>query len=72
MSADGTTVTGSTAATEAGINAANTYFTITVDNNPASATFGDVTFTQTQNIWHDDINDHDDPETLTTALAQAT
>ena len=38
VSADGTTVTGSTAATEAGITAANTYFTITVDNNPASPT----------------------------------
>ena len=69
VSADGTTVTGSTAATEAGITAANTYFTITVDNNPASPTFGDVTFTQTHNIWHDDVTDHDDPETLTTALA---
>jgi len=34
-----------------------------------SATFGDVTFTQTQNIWHDDPNNADDPETLTTALA---
>ena len=44
VSADGTTVTGSTAATEADITAANTYFTITVDNNPASPTFGDVTF----------------------------
>ena len=69
VSADGTTVTGSTAATEAGITAANTYFTITVDNNPASPTFGDVTFTQTQNIWHDDTNDPDDPEALTTAAA---
>ena len=28
-----------------------------------------MTFTQTQNIWHDDTNDHDDPEALTTAAA---
>ena len=69
VSADGTTVKGSTAATEAGITPANTYFTITVDNNPASPTFGDVTFTQTHNIWHDDTNDPDDPEALTTAAA---
>ena len=69
VSADGTTVNGSTAATEAGITPANTYFTITVDNNPASPTFGDVTFTQTHNIWHDDTNDPDDPEALTTAAA---
>ena len=69
VSADGTTVTGSTAATEAGITAANTYFTIEVDNDPLSLTFGQVTFAQTQNIWHDDTNDHDDPEALTTAAA---
>ena len=69
VSADGTTVTGSTAAAEAGITAANTYFTITVDSNPASPTFGDVKFTQTHNIWHDDVNDPDDPEALTTAAA---
>ena len=69
MSADRHDGHGSTAATEAGITPANTYFTITVDNNPASPTFGDVTFTQTQNIWHDDTNDPDDPEALTTAAA---
>ena len=28
-----------------------------------------MTFTQTQNIWHDDTNDPDDPEALTTAAA---
>ena len=28
-----------------------------------------MTFTQTQNIWHGDTNDHDDPEALTTAAA---
>ena len=65
----GTVITGSTSATEGGIVAGNTYFTITVDNNPVSATFGDVTFAQTQNIWHDDVTNHDDPETLTTTLA---
>ena len=69
VSADGTTVTGSTAATEAGITAANTYFTIEVDNDPLSPTFGQVTFAQTQNIWHDDTSDSDDPEALTTDLA---
>ena len=69
VSADGTTVTGSTAATEADITAANTYFTIEVDNDPLSPTFGQVTFAQTQNIWHDDTSDSDDPEALTTDLA---
>ena len=69
VSADGTTVTGSTAATEAGITAANTYFTIEVDNDPLSPTFGQVTFAQTQNIWHDDTSNSDDPEALTTDLA---
>ena len=69
VSADGTTVTGSTAATEAGITAANTYFTIEVDKDPLSPTFGQVTFAQTQNIWHDDTSDSDDPEALTTDLA---
>ena len=28
-----------------------------------------MTFAQTQNIWHDDVTNHDDPETLTTTLA---
>ena len=65
----GTVITGSTAGSEAGILPGNTYFTITVDNDPASPTFGDVTFTQTQNIWHEDTNDPDDPEALTTAAA---
>ena len=46
----------------------NTHFTISVDNNPSSAPFGYVTFAQTQNIWHDDVTNPDDPETLTTAL----
>ena len=28
-----------------------------------------MTFAQTQNIWHDDVTNHDDPETLTTTVA---
>ena len=48
---------------------ATTRFTIEVDNDPLSPTFGQVTFAQTQNIWHDDTSDSDDPEALTTDLA---
>ena len=36
-----------------------TYFTITVDAD------GKVTFTQVNNIWHENTNNHDDTETLT-------
>src|SRR5690606_10352719 len=64
LSADGTTITGSTAASAGAIAAGNTYFTITVDNDPSSATFGTVTFARTQNVWHGDAADHDDAATL--------
>jgi hypothetical protein len=52
----GNTITGSVGPTN--------YFTITL--NPAN---GDVTFTQLENIWHDDTGNPDDPETLTLASA---
>ncbi len=45
--------------------AGTTYFTISVDNNSASANFGKVTFTQALNSWHDDKANADDSETLT-------
>ena len=54
-------VDGSIVGTAGGI----TYFTISVDDNPESATFGEVTFSQSNNIWHGDDDDHDDSETLT-------
>ncbi|MEH6638014.1 MAG: DUF5801 repeats-in-toxin domain-containing protein, partial [Porticoccaceae bacterium] len=41
------------------------YFTISIDNDPDSLTFGEVTFTQITNIYHGDATDADDVETLT-------
>ncbi|MCE9682926.1 DUF5801 repeats-in-toxin domain-containing protein, partial [Halomonas alkalisoli] len=45
------------------------YFTISVDSDPESATFGHVTFTQIVepgvSVWHSDATDHDDTEWLT-------
>ncbi len=35
------------------------HFTISVDSD------GEITFSQSENIWHDDDGDHDDAETLT-------
>ncbi|MGD9479330.1 DUF5801 repeats-in-toxin domain-containing protein [Shinella sp. G-2] len=46
VSADGKTITGSTAAAVGNINAGNTYFRITATD------LGLVTFTQLKNIWH--------------------
>jgi hypothetical protein len=45
------------------------YFTISVDNDPESDTFGEVTFTQNMNIWHEDVNDADDVAPLSTEYA---
>ena len=52
----GNTITGSAGGTD--------YFTIEIDS-----TTGIVTFTQLNNIWHGDTNDHDDQEALTTLTA---
>ncbi|RVQ67101.1 hypothetical protein EKN06_09275 [Croceicoccus ponticola] len=41
-------------------DAADVYFTISVDNDDASIDFGKVTFSQSQNVWHGDTTDDDD------------
>ena len=56
VNADGTVVTGSANGVD--------YFTITVDGDETSANFGDVTFTQLNNIWHGNVDNDDDEETL--------
>ncbi len=56
---DGTKIVGSTAADAGSVNPGNTYFELTVASN------GDVTLTQTQNIWHGDTSSDDDQEVLT-------
>ncbi len=61
LSADGQTITGSTALVAGNVNAGNTYFTITVDGD------GMVTLTQTQNVWHGDTADPDDRVGLSAA-----
>ena len=57
LNQSGNTITGSAGGTN--------YFTITVDNDPASPTFGDVTFTQLNNIWHPNTGSYDEAATLT-------
>lgn len=49
--------------------AGTTYFTISVDNNPASLTFGHVTFAQALNVWHGDTSNADDTSALNLAEA---
>ncbi|NNC36204.1 MAG: tandem-95 repeat protein [Hyphomonadaceae bacterium] len=44
-----------------------TYFTISVDNDPNSATFGEVTFSQSENVFHATTTDDDDTSALSIA-----
>lgn len=41
-------------------DAADVYFTISVNNDDTSADFGKVTFSQSQNVWHGGTTDDDD------------